>query len=336
MSETCTDSPRVGKALHDATRPFAEESVARGWWHVCSTLSLLAGVLVAAALLPWWPARTAAALFGSLLMIRSFILYHDYMHGAILKRSKIGRAIMYAYSMFALTPPKSWRHSHNYHHANVGKIDESGVGSFPQMTAQMWREASKSERLFYRLGHHPVIILLGYPIIFAFNVCLLPLIRHPAQHWDSAVSLVVHGGTITLLWIFLGFDAAFFAFILPTTVACALGGYLFYAQHNFEGMRIMAPEKWNYYDAAMLSSSYLKVGPIMQYFTGNIGFHHIHHLNSKIPFYRLPEVMAEIPELQHPVVTTLHPRDIINCFRLTLWDPDRDGMVTYRQAMETA
>lgn len=327
------DPPRTGKDLYRATSPFAEESRPRSWWHTGSTLTLLVASLMAAALMPWLTARIAAAVLGALFMVRSFILYHDFMHGSILKKSKLGKIIMHAYGLFSLTPPRSWRYSHNYHHGNVGKISESGIGSFPLMTAQMWRDASRSQRFAYRFVHHPLTILFSYPIIFLTSLCLKPLLLKPGKHWDSALSLIAHGGAIAGLWVFLGFDAAFFAMILPTTIACAIGSYLFYAQHNFPGMRILPPDQWNYFDAALQSSSYLKLGPVMRFFSGNIGFHHIHHLNSKVPFYRLPEAMAAIPELQYPTTTTLHPRDIVQCLRLTLWDPDRDSMVSYREAM---
>jgi omega-6 fatty acid desaturase (delta-12 desaturase) len=327
---------RTGKDLYRATVPFAEESRLRSWWHTGSTLTLLVASLAAAALMPWLAARIVAAVLGALLMVRSFILYHDFMHGSILKKSRLGKIIMHAYGLFSLTPPRSWRYSHNYHHGNVGKIAESGIGSFPLMTAQAWREASTAERFRYRFVHHPLIVLFSYPVIFLVSLCLKPLFLSPRKHWDSAVSVAAHGGAIVALWVLLGFDAAFFAIILPTTIACALGSYLFYAQHNFPGMRVLPTDQWNYFDAALQSSSYMKLGPVMRFFTGNIGFHHIHHLNSKIPFYRLPEAMAAIPELQSPVTTTLHPRDIVGCFRMTLWDPERDSMVSYREAMLSA
>ena len=108
--------------------------------------------------------------------------------------------------------------------------------------------------------------------------------------------------------------------------------FLFYAQHTYEGLRILSAEEWSYFDAALVSSSYLKMGRIMNWFTGNIGYHHIHHLNPHIPFYRLPEAMAALPELQNPAITTLRPRDILACFRADLWETSTQRMVSYRHA----
>jgi omega-6 fatty acid desaturase (delta-12 desaturase) len=321
---------RVDRELHQATRGFDRESAARSWWLVVETFALLAAALAAAALVPWWPLRLAASIIGALLLVRSFILYHDFMHGAILPGSRLARAIFYAYGAVNLTPPRSWRDSHNFHHANVGKIVGSNVGSFPLMTTQMWRSATPLERLSYRLVRHPVTIAFAYVTIFLLSVCALPLLRRPTRYWDSALSLLAHGAAIAILWRFAGFDAVLFGLFIPMAIASALGGYLFYAQHGFPGLRILPEEEWTHYRAALASSSYLRLGPALRWFTGNIGFHHVHHLNSLIPFYRLPETMAAIPELQHPAVTTLRPRDVMACFRSNLWDEASGQMVRYR------
>jgi omega-6 fatty acid desaturase (delta-12 desaturase) len=327
---------RVDRELHEATRAFARDSAAWSWWHIGSTFALLAGVLAGAALTPWWPLRLAASMLGALLLVRAFILYHDFMHGAILPGSRLARAIFYAYAAVNLTPPRSWRDSHNFHHANVGKILGSNVGSFPLMTAQMWRNASPLQRLSYRLIRNPATIACAYLTIFLFSVCLLPLLRRPARYWDSALALLAHGAAVAALWVFAGFDAVFFALLLPMAIAGALGGYLFYAQHSFPGMRILPVEEWTHYRAALASSSYLRLGPVLRWFTGNIGFHHVHHLNSLIPFYELPEAMATIPELQHPIVTTLKPRDVVACFRANVWDEASGRMVRYRDVQLAA
>lgn len=323
---------RADRELHQATRPFAQQSSARSWWHVGSTFVLLAGTLAGAAAAPWWPVRLIAAMLGALLLVRAFILYHDFMHGSILPGSKLARVLFYAYAAMNLTPPRSWRDSHNFHHANVGRIAVPNVGAFPLMTADMWRTASRTERFSYRVTRHPLTILLAYLTIFLFSVTLLPLLRRPSRYWDSALALLAHGTAIAALWLFGGFDALFFALLLPMTLAAAIGGYLFYAQHSFPGMRILPDAEWTVYRASLVSSSYLKLGSVLRWFTGNIGFHHVHHLNSLIPFYRLPEAMGAIPELQHPSVTTLRPRAIAACFRSNLWDDARGRMIDYRDA----
>ena len=282
--------------------------------------------------MPWWPVRLIASTLGALLLVRVFILYHDFMHGAILPGSKLARAVFYIYAAVNLTPPRSWRDSHNFHHANVGRVATPNVGAFPLMTAEMWRKASRSQRMSYRVTRHPLTILCAYLTIFLFSLTLLPLFRRPSRYWDSALAFLAHATAIAALWLLGGLDVVFFALLLPMTMAAALGGYLFYAQHSFPGMRILPDADWTVYRASLVSSSYLKLGSVLRWFTGNIGFHHVHHLNSLIPFYRLPDAMAAIPELQHPSVTTLRPHAIVACFRANLWDDARRCMIDYREA----
>lgn len=323
---------RMERELLLATRPFAIERVATSWWHVSSTYVLMIGSLTMAGLLDGWPLRAACAILGGLAMVRAFITYHDFMHGAILRQSRAAAVLFRVYAAFALTPMRSWAKTHNYHHGHVGQLSAVGIGAFPIISTRMWRESSRAQRLRYRATRHPLIVLFGYVTVFAFSICLLPLLRDPREYWDSAVSLLAHGSLVALLWIVGGFDTAFFVILLPMTIAATLGSYLFFAQHSFKLMYVSSPEAWSFYRAALQSSSYMRLNRVMQWFAGNIGYHHIHHLNVRIPFYRLPEAMAAIPELQSPITTSLAPRDIIDCFRASLWDEGRQRMVSYREA----
>lgn len=120
----------------------------------------------------------------------------------------------------------------------------------------------------------------------------------------------------------------FLAFLFPIIIAHAFGSYLFYAQHNFPGVTFENKDGWTYIKAALNSSSYMKMSPIMHWFTANIGYHHIHHVNAKIPFYRLPEAYEKVPELQNAKETSLMPMEIVRCFRLKVWDVERREMVS--------
>lgn len=322
---------RVNRELMLATEPYAIESVQKSWWYVASTFTLMLSALIAAGIAPWWPLRLIFSVLGGLLMVRAFITYHDYMHGAILSKSRLAAWLFRLYAGFALTPPRSWRKSHNYHHGHVGKISKASVGAFPIITTKMWNDFSSTERASYRAQRHPLIVLFGYITIFAFSICLLPFLRDPKRYWDSGLALITHIGLIILLWEVGGIDVALFAMVLPMFIASALGSYLFFAQHSFKRMQIISDEAWTFYRAALESSSYMRLNKIMQWFTGNIGYHHIHHLNLKIPFYRLPEAMSAITELQSPVVTSLMPHDIVDCFQSCLWDEDSQRMVSYRE-----
>jgi omega-6 fatty acid desaturase (delta-12 desaturase) len=330
------NSADTDRRLINATVPFAKESVKLSWWHVGSTFVLMIAALTGAGLAAWWPLQLVFSLLAALLMVRAFITYHDFMHRAILPRSRTAWLLFRVYSALALTPPRSWKKSHNYHHGHVGRLSSPSIGAFPMMTTQMWQDASWGERTGYRITRHPLTVLTGYITIFFFSITLLPLLKDPARHWDSLLALIGHAMLITVLWIFGGFGTVFFVVLLPMTIASALGSYLFFAQHSFKDMHILTTEAWTYPRAALESSSYMRLNKVMQWFTGNIGFHHIHHLNVRIPFYRLPEAMRAIPELQSPVTTTLSPRDIRDCFRCCLWDEDRQRVVSYREASRLA
>lgn len=317
------------KALIDATRPFIEENVARSWAETFLTLGVLAAFLAGAiALEPWW-ARAIFSVLAGLTVVRGFILYHDHMHNALLRRSRFARALFWWYGILVLTPPKVWRQTHNYHHAHNSKIVGSHVGSYPILTVEMYEKATPLQRMMYRFTRHPLNIALGYLTVFAYGMCVSPFLRRPKGNWDSAFALVVHIALVATLVHFFGWDVAFFGLILPLIVACMLGGYLFYAQHNFEDMVVQPRHTWSFSRAALECSSYMELGPVLRWFTGNIGYHHVHHLNPRIPFYRLPEAMAAIPELQNPGKTSLSPREILKCFRCKLWDPEAGRMVGY-------
>ena len=327
---------RTGRDLFKATLPFSVESVKTSWWLVGSTFVMLTASLLGAALAPVWPLRLFFSILSALLMMRAFITYHDYMHNAILSHSKPAWWLFRLYAVLALTPPRSWKHSHNYHHGHVGKIDAASIGTFSVMTTNMWRDASLLERISYRVERHPLTILAGYFTIFLFSVTLLPFLRNPVRHWDSLFVLLGHGALIAVLWVLGGFDVVFFAILLPISIASMLGSYLFFAQHSFEDMHVLPADDWTIHRAAMESSSYMKLNKLMRWFTGNIGYHHIHHLNVRIPFYRLPDAMQAIPELQSPVTTTLSLHDIRACFKCSLWDEGLQRMVSYREASRAA
>ena len=140
--------------------------------------------------------------------------------------------------------------------------------------------------------------------------------------WLVAVGLITTFG----VWVFLCVQ------MIPSAVASCVGAYLFYAQHNFPDAVFKDRREWDYHFAALHSSSMFDMSAVMHWFTGNIGYHHVHHLNHRIPFYRLPEAMAAIPELQDPGRTSWRPADVVACLRLALWDPEFDRMVSYAEA----
>ena len=280
--------------------------------------------------------RIAGSIFEGLLIVRMFIVYHDTLHGAIFRGksidARIGRAFMNAYGVLVLTPPNVWKQTHNYHHAHTAKIVGSHVGSFPVLTISMYKNATPRQRLMYRLARNPLTIAFAYVTIFVFGMCVHPFVRSPRKNWDSALSLVLHVILSIVVWRTFGFGIYLHVLVLPFAVAFAAGGYLFYAQHNFPDIEIQPRETWEYTRAALESSSFIDHGMVFRWFTGNIGFHHVHHLNAAIPFYRLPAAMSAIPELQHPRRASMTLPGIVSCLRLKLWDPETHRMVSWKAA----
>ena len=177
---------------------------------------------------------------------------------------------------------------------------------------------------------HPLTILFGYVFVFLCGMCIYPFFNQPREHYDCLIATVVHVTFAVLLTYFFGWPALLLTLIVPHFVASAIGSYLFYAQHNFPGVSFYDRAGWAYEKAALESSSFLKTGPVMAWFTANIGYHHIHHLNHRIPFYRLPEALKSVPELAKPKTTSLHPAEIIRCLRLKVWDVKTQQMISLR------
>jgi acyl-lipid omega-6 desaturase (Delta-12 desaturase) len=317
--------------LLKATKPFTVENRPLSWWHLLSTTAVAVALAVIAALPTLWSIRVLASIFEGLTLVRLFILYHDYQHGAIFQGSPTAKVLFSGFGIFILNPPRVWNRSHNYHHSKNAQIATASIGSFPVMTTQEYFAAPWTLRLKYRLARSPFTIAIGYLPIFLIGMCLVSFLKDPKRHFDSLIALVAHGVVLAALWA-LNPALAILTYLFPIFLACSVGGYLFYAQHNFPDMKLKPRTDWDFVYAALNSSSFMDGSPLMHWFTGNIGYHHVHHLNSRIPFYRLPEAMEAIPELQNPGRTSLRPMDVYHCIRLKLWDKERDRMVSFSEA----
>jgi omega-6 fatty acid desaturase (delta-12 desaturase) len=195
------------------------------------------------------------------------------------------------------------------------------------MTKANFQKSSKRKRFNYLFMRHPLTILFGYILVFFHGMCVYPFFTKPREHFDCLIAFILHLVIATAITWFFGWPALILAWLIPFFIAEGVGTYLFYAQHNFPGVSFNDSAGWTYDKAAMESSSYMKTGPVWAWFTANIGYHHIHHLNARIPFYRLPEVVKTVPELKNPRTTSLNPLEIIRCLRLKVWDVESQKMV---------
>jgi omega-6 fatty acid desaturase (delta-12 desaturase) len=321
-------APRRGPELVRATTPFSQECRWTSWRLLVETVLLLAGLLSLAAWWPWWPVQLLAGLLAGLVQVRLFIFYHDALHGAVFAKAPIAQAAMSVVGVYFCAVRSVWQESHDFHHQHNGKLASSAIGSYPLLTVAAAGRLSPFRRRLYRLTRHPVTILGGYLTTVMIGMALLPFLRDPGRHWMAPVAVILHLAAVAAVAWLAGPLTAFCVVVLPNMVSMGIGAYLFYVQHNFPDLAVCPSGEWSYTDAALHGSSMFDMSPMMHWFTGNIGFHHVHHLNHRIPFYRLPEAMAAIPELQSPGRTTWSMRDIRAAFRLHAWDPAKQRLVS--------
>ena len=316
--------------LHARTKAFAKDHPLKSWWCILSTAFLL--VFAATGTFPGLPlvVRIISCGLLGLVIVRLFVIYHDHQHRAILSKSRLAELCMRLYGMLVLCPSSIWRASHDHHHAHNSKLRGAHIGSYPIMTKEQYRQSSTGERWQYLFMRHPLTILFGYFFVFLMGMVVLPFVRSPLKHYDCLLSLLLHLTLITTLTILFGWTTMLLMLVIPLFIGSAIGTYLFYAQHNFPDVVFKDKAGWTYECAAMESSSFLKTNPVMAWFTANIGYHHIHHLNHRIPFYRLPETYRAIPELRDVKTTSLHPLEIIRCLRLKVWCVESQRMVGVR------
>ena len=316
-----------GKELILATKPFAKEDRNKSWIYLISTLCLVLAAITATTYSFNPMIRFGLSILIALLLVRLFTMYHDFLHRAILKNSIPAKVIFSFFGYYTLNPPSIWKRSHDYHHKHNSKLFSSSSGSFPIYTIRQFNKLSKFEQAKYLFIRHPLTILFGYIFTFWFGMCILSLIRNPKKHWDSVIAMVVHPAIGIIFILIGGWPAFWFAFMIPALISSAIGAYLFYAQHNFPGATFKNKENWSYHDAALHSTSFMKMNRVMRWFTGNIGYHHIHHLNALIPFYRLPEVHKTFSEFKIVQTTSLNPWEIYHCFQVKVWDSDLNQML---------
>lgn len=318
---------RTGQELIKATKPYAHDNSARSWWYFLSTVALLLATL-AGTLWNHEPAvKLLCSVFAGLLMLRLFVIYHDQQHHAILPRSFLAEILMRVVGILMLSASSVWRSSHNHHHNHNSKLRGSHIGSFPIMTKEHFLRTTPGKRFWYLFARHPLTILFGYFTVFIFGMCVTPFLNNPRKHYDCLLALLLHIAIGVVLYVSYGWQAVILTQTLPHMLTYAIGSYLFYAQHNFPGVSFTDNAGWTYEKAALESSSFMRTSRLMAWFSANIGYHHVHHLNARIPFYRLPEVMHELPELQNAKTTSFHPIEVLRCLRLKVWDTETQRMV---------
>lgn len=264
-------------------------------------------------------------------LVRLFILQHDCGHGNLYARRSMNDWIGRVIGVLTFTPYDYWRRTHAIHHASAGNLDRRGVGDVDTLTVREYRALSRWGRLRYWLYRHPVVMFgLGPAWLFVAQYRLpYGLMRAGMQPWVSTIATNLGIAAPFALMIWLVGASTFFLVQVPITLMAASAGvWLFYIQHQFEETHWSEESDWDFQHAALEGSSHYDLPPLLRWFSGNIGIHHVHHLSPKIPFYRLSEVLKEHPELRN--VSRLTLRQSLGCVKLVLWDENARRLVSFR------
>lgn len=335
-----------------AQHPFgvAEERAATQWVRTLSKyrnpslarssfeLAVTIGPFVVLWFLAWWSLSysywltLALSLCNAAFLLRLFVIQHDCGHGAFFRNRTASDWVGRALGVLTLTPYDVWQRSHAIHHGSSGNLGRRGIGDIHTLTVAEYKALKRFDQFLYRLYRHPVILFGLGPGYLFFLQNRLPLgLMGKAKYWISAMAtnaailialgiIVYFGGLIPVLLIFV-----------PSTLLAATAGvWLFYVQHQFETTHWETEENWQLHDAALHGSSHYVMPSVLQWLSANIGIHHVHHVHSRIPFYRLPEVLRDHADLAQSNRMTI--RESFRNARLHLWDEQSKRLLSFSQA----
>ena len=265
-------------------------------------------------------------------LVRLFMIQHDCGHGAFfrsrLANDWVGRVI----GILTLTPYDCWRRAHAIHHATSGNLDRRGFGDIDTLTVCEYQSRSGWHRLRYRIYRHPVVLFgLGPAYLFLLQQRLpVGFMRDGWRPWLSAMATNLAIALVCAVMIWAVGLGPFLLVHLPITLLGASAGvWLFYVQHQFADTFWARNEEWDVREAALRGSSHYDLPAVLRWFTANIGMHHVHHLCSRIPFYRLPQVLRTHPEVARINRVTLG--ESLRCVRLTMWDETAHRLISFRE-----
>ena len=266
-------------------------------------------------------------------IVKLFIIQHDCGHRSYFSSRRICDITGRLVSIFTLTPYGFWRRDHDKHHATSGHLDKRGHGDIDTMTVREYLEASLKKRILYRIYRNPAVLLGVGPIFQFFIRYRIPLVQGSRNRLKNAAGIMLHNVSLfvffTFLCFFIGTLSVAVVWIPAFITAATVGVWLFFVQHNFDDTYWEREAVWNFTDASLLGCSYYRLPAFIHWLTGNIGYHHIHHLSSRIPNYNLARAFREIPELSR--AKSLGFMESLKCMHLALWCEQRRRMVSFRE-----
>lgn len=307
-------------------------------WRAVFQLATTAVLLTAVWLLMLWSLGVSywltlgLAVPAALLLVRLFMLQHDCGHGSFFRSQRINNAVGSVIGVLTLVPYEYWRKTHAVHHATSGNLDTRSFGDIDTLTVREYLSRSRLKRVLYRLYRHP-LVMLGVGPTYQFIVkhrFPADLPRSWRREWVSVhQTTAAAAALVVVMGLVVGFGKFALVQVPITLIAGSVGVYLFYVQHQYEDTYWRYREAWNYYAAGLEGSSHLVMPKLLQWFTANIGLHHIHHVASRIPNYHLQRCFDEVPEVRQ--VTSLTLAQSLKTLRLTLWDEDERRLIGFRE-----
>jgi omega-6 fatty acid desaturase (delta-12 desaturase) len=325
-------APLAGADWRRAVEPFTGPNARRASFQLVTTLGLLALFASAVHLMLQWSMIGAVllALPTAGLLVRTFILMHDCAHGSFFRSRALNDTVGFLTGVITLTPFVQWRRDHALHHASSGDLDRRGHGDVPTLTVREYLAKSPRAQRAYRFIRHPLVLMLGGPIHLMVGQrlrgkSLATGATQVASVWLTNVCIV---GLLAIAFLSVGWKSVLFAYVLPYYLAAMAGVWLFYVQHQFEDAYWTPHNEWEYVDAALRGSSHLRLPALLQWFSGNIGLHHVHHVAPRIPNYLLQSCHDSNAIFDRSPIVTM--RSGTAALRLALWDEDRQRLVRFR------
>jgi len=325
-----TDAAALMRTLAVYRRPSSR----RGLWELSVTAAALAGLWVLMWLsldVGYW-LTLLLAVPAAFFLVRLFLIQHDCGHGAFFRHKAVNDWVGRALGILTLTPYDFWRRTHAIHHATSGNLDRRGIGDIGTLTVEEYLARPWYGRLGYRLYRHP-LVMFGIGPAYLFVLQFRLPVGFMRKGWRSWVSPMLTNAAIVLTvtaMIWLVGVGPFLRVHLPVMLlAASIGVWLFYVQHQFEGVVWSRDGHWTLHEAALSGSSHYDLPGVLRWLTANIGLHHIHHAASNIPYYQLNKVLRDHPELHAASRVTLSQS--LRCVRLALWDEARDRLVSFRE-----
>jgi acyl-lipid omega-6 desaturase (Delta-12 desaturase) len=322
------------RALRDALAKYQRPSPGRSVFEILVTaapLAVLWGGASFAVHQGWWWG-VLLTLPAAAFLVRLFMIQHDCGHGSFFRSQRLNDWVGRIVGVVTMTPYGYWRRTHAIHHATSGNLDRRWLGAVETLTVDEYKALPWLKRLGYRLYRHPLVMFgVGPGYMFVLQHRLPIGLMKERRAWLSVMANNVGLAVFIAPLMVLGGPIPFLTVHLPIVMmAAGIGVWLFYIQHQFEGAYWARNDDWNLSEASLRGSSHLHLPPVLRWFTANIGAHHIHHLGSKIPFYRLPRVLEDHPQLAEMSRVTL--RDSFRATKLALWDERAKSLVSFRQA----